>query len=89
MFHNCRHQFAVFNHRFQHLRYRMFLKQSFLFLGRGYANIDAAALGRSKLGVEALLGQVDLTRIGRVELNGGGCSRDLKGERWRIGHRYG
>lgn len=86
MFHNARLQLPSHNLRHQHLRHRLLLKDTILLTLYRQVHIDATALRRRDLHAETILAQEDLTRVGRVELDGGSVSGDLQGEGRGVGN---
>ena len=77
MLHSRRDKLAILYHCSEHFRDRM-LREDTVFLALlRQTDIDAAAFGGCDLDPEAVLRQVDLTRICRVELDGRCASSDL------------
>ena len=64
MFNNAGYQLPILHDRLEHLRNRLLFENAVLFSLNWQTDIDSAALGSGDLGVEAVFGEVDLTRIG-------------------------
>lgn len=89
MFNNHGHQLPILHYRPKHLWYRLLLKHPLLFPFHRQADIDRTALGRRDLSRQALSGEVDLPRVGRIDLDHRRGSGDLKCEGGRVGDRDG
>ena len=80
MLHRGRHEPALDDRRPEHLGDRVLVEHALLLTFHRQADIYATALGRRNLDAQTLLGEVNLTRICRIELNRGSFSSDLQGE---------
>lgn len=85
MFHDARLQLPSHDFRHQHLRHRLLLKHAILLTLDRQVYIYATALRRRDLHAETVFAQEDLTRVGRVELDGGSVAGDLQGEGGGVG----
>lgn len=92
MLNQSRHQLAVLDDAHQLLGHSTLDKHALLVrLGVRQTDVDRARLGRDdgRRPVEALLGEVDLSRVGRVDRDGRTAAEDLDGERGRRGDGNG
>lgn len=82
MLDNGRDQLSILDDRLDLLWYGLFLKVT-LFLANRYTNVDGARLARNDFDiVDASLGEVDLARVGIVNLNSRDLTEDLDGKGW-------
>lgn len=92
MFDNGCNELSVLDDRFELLRHGPLDEHALLLLVRvGKRDVDRGRLGGDDLGlaVEALLGEVDLSRVGRVDEDGWDATKDLDGEGGGGGDREG
>lgn len=85
MLNNASNKLPILDHRLQHLGYRLFFKHPVLLTLDRQADVDGTALGRRDLSIEAVLGEVDLSGIRRVDLDHRRGAGDLDSEGGRRG----
>lgn len=86
---DSRHQLVIHHRRLEHLRHGLLFKYTLLLALDGETDVDRTALGRRDLRVEAVLREIDLTRVCRVELNHGCGACDLQSQGRRGSHGHG
>ena len=75
------HQLPVLDHRLEHLRHRLLVKDTLLLALHRQVDVDAAALGSRDLNAQAFLGQENVAGVSGVKLDRWSRSGDLQLER--------
>jgi hypothetical protein len=85
MLNNSRHQPPIRHHLPKHLRHRLLLKHTLLLALHRQTDTDRTTLGRRDLRAQAGFGEVDLARVGFVDLDHRREAGDLDREGGGVG----